>query len=644
MADARGPVNTGPGDQYNNITQLFHDSRGRTPRAVDLEEVTRLRRRFVYPPGFAAAREILHGRRTVILDGPPGSGRNAAARVLLREIGGPGRHLHELLPDDPRNGADRLDREAVGDSDLLLLDLSDGDEQLWRDVRPELSALRETVRQRGAHLVIVLPHHRSGPVTGEPREYLAEIRPPLAGRVLQSHLRSAEVPAEETVASAPAVNAFLSRSRPMAEVAAFASLVVRARSAAPGAGYPQWCEKARAAMDQWLRDVADKVETLRRGPQRALLLATAMLHGAPADTVHQATLNLLSTTGYPRDDQHLLERADLAERLKEVGAETAGDGRVIFGKVNYEAAVRRHFWDHIPELREHLRDWTGTTVERVALTEDDQDRLVRRFSAECLRTGHTSLLRDLVFQCSSSTVHTGRLRAAAQALEQGLNNQRHARYFRQEILEWARRSLPAGLARVLVGVCAEVMAVRHPDQAVVRLHHLARRERHVAEAREALLRLLGRDRSLVRLMLKRLAGPLMRNDWPADAMLFLRLTDPAAPGARESRLDALFAEPGVRKAVVSGWGAVFRHLPQHRWEEHVRRWYTAASTDAERAGPLLTLLVDGAGGNGETLARLYGVARRWAREPVAGPPATARDSLAGGLLRKINDAQGLRAA
>ncbi|WP_425472842.1 helix-turn-helix domain-containing protein [Streptomyces botrytidirepellens] len=32
------------------------------------------------------------------------------------------------------------------------------------------------------------------------------------------------------------------------------------------------------------------------------------------------------------------------------------------------------------------------------------------------------------------------------------------------------------LAHVLVEVCAEVIAVQHPDQALVRLHHLARRE------------------------------------------------------------------------------------------------------------------------------------------------------------------------
>jgi hypothetical protein len=99
------------------------------------------------------------------------------------------------------------------------------------------------------------------------------------------------------------------------------------------------------------------------GPQRALLLTTAMLHGAHADAVHSATTLLLHAVDHPMDDRPPLEHADLAIRLEEASAGLTQHGAVRFKELEYDTAVRTHFWDHRPDLREHLGTWVGRTVE-----------------------------------------------------------------------------------------------------------------------------------------------------------------------------------------------------------------------------------------------------------------------------------------
>ncbi|MFF7653973.1 hypothetical protein ACFZCY_29785 [Streptomyces sp. NPDC007983] len=633
-----GPVHTGSGNliSISDPSALLVDSRGRTPLRVAEDELAWLHARFVHPPGFGEARERLEDTGTVLLDGEPGSGRNAAARMLLRELGGPGR-FHEVLPDLDKSP--RLNPAHIGDGDKLLLDLSTTDEQVWHEIQGELSSFRSEVRAQRAHLVVVLPHHQGNQSRTKFQQFLVETARPQEMRLLRAYLRHDGI---TEVARPPArLTEYLAGRPPIREIAALAALIQRARNAARGAGgFPEWCAAALTAVTARDEDVTQLVTTLREGPQRALLLTTAMLHGAHADAVHQATASLLKAARYPEDTSPLLERADLAERFKEIGAETDAGARVRFTELGYDTAIRAHFWNHLPELRGPLRAWVADTVLLPRLDQDDRDDLARRFAEECLRTGHTDELLSLVAQWATAPRGDPRLRSAAHALERGLHDQAHGRAFRRKIYDWSKQTLSTGLADVLVGVCAEVMAVRHPDEAMVRLHHLARRQVRGTTAREALLQLVRADHRLHRLMLFRLAHGLAEHDWSADAELFLALTEPGPlldPGAR---VRPLLAETGVRSQLVTGWGAVFRRRAHQDWAEPVRGWLVAAWEHERHRDALLDVLVEGGGGRGDVLGRLYVLARDWAHAPPEGPDR--RTPLVDLLFDKINTAQAIR--
>ncbi|MFI0773868.1 hypothetical protein [Streptomyces sp. NPDC021212] len=634
-----GPVLAGAGTliNINDPSALLVDSRGRTPLRVAEDELAWLHERFVPPPGFGVARERLEDTGTVLLDGEPGSGRNAAARMLLRELSGGAGRFHEVLPELEKSP--RLNPAHIGDGDQLLLDLSTSGEQLWREIQGELSSFREEVRAHRAHLVVVLPRHRVEKHHAAFEPFLAEMARPQEMRLLRAYLRHDGI----TEAGRPParLTEYLAGRPPVREIAELAGLIRRARDAARGAGgFPEWCATALAAVTARDKDVTQLVAERREGPQRALLLTTAMLHGAHADAIHQATASLLKVARYPEDTRPLLERADLAERFKEIGAETDAGARARFTELGYDSAIRAHFWNHMPELRGPLRTWVADTVLLPQLGRDDRDGLVSRFAEECLRTGHTDELLSLVAQWASASRGDPRLRSAAHALERGLRDQVHGWTFRQKIYGWSRQTLSAGLADVLVGVCAEVMAVRHPDEAMVRLHHLARREVRSTTAREALLQLIRADHRLRRLMLFRLARDLVDHDWPLDAELFLRLAEPGPLLDPGTRLRPLLAETGVRSQLITGWGAVFRRRPHQDWAERVQDWLLAAWEHGRHRDALLDVLVEGGGERGDVLGRLYVLTRDWAHAPPEGPDC--RTPLVDLLFDKINTAQATR--
>ena len=97
ISNALGPVDTGSGDQTNNIYSVsLANPGGRTPRQHAADEFRELAWRFESPSGLATARQILKNYRTVFLHATPGSGRSAAARMLLRELA-PNEAIQQLI-------------------------------------------------------------------------------------------------------------------------------------------------------------------------------------------------------------------------------------------------------------------------------------------------------------------------------------------------------------------------------------------------------------------------------------------------------------------------------------------------------------------------------------------------------------------
>ncbi|MER6112679.1 hypothetical protein [Streptomyces hirsutus] len=634
-------MHTGSGDLYVTIGTQLQDPDRPTFRRLADDHLTWLKQVLVDPAGMGAARHKLTDTGTVILDGPPGSGRTSVARVLLREYDLGTGVFHELLPEEEEELS--LSNPAlVGTGDRLLLDLSAATAIQWAAARADLSALRKAVHEQHAHLVVVMPYGH--PLDPDLQHYRIKIERPDDLQVFRRHLRMHGVPYEPD----PTVTAFLAESRPTREIADFADLVRRAREVAgTDESFAQWCATARKARDDRRAEIAMLVAKLREGPQRALLITVAMLHGAHADVIHQAAQLLLHMLKSPPEEQPLLEHKDLAERLAEISASTGLDGHVHFTELDYDAAVRAHFWDHMPDLRQPLGTWVAHSVESSDpyVTRELRASLVARLAEQYLRTGRGEGLAFLAEDWSTTTASRARLEAAVHALTCGLNDPAHGRSFRQWIYQWcAHRQLKGEFAQVLVQVCADVIAASHLDQALFRLYHLARREQGTTRALQALGDLVATSGRLRRRLLDRLARSTLS---PTELRIFLLACDPVSLSAPHDNGHALIEENGPRESLTSGWRAVLKELPQAEWHPYAERWLHTATDAGHRGDLLLNLLVAAADRcedqRGTAFATLYASARAAERTAPHGTAAQAA-ATTDRLLQKISAAQGLQPA
>ncbi|MFZ3592352.1 hypothetical protein [Streptomyces sp. BH104] len=641
----RGPLNTGSGDQYNYFTVDAQetDSDRLAFRRIADDQLDWLQQVLVAPTGMGEARHKLADTGTVILDGAPGSGRNSAARVLLHEYHQDIGVFHELLPDEEE--LTLKDPELVGSGDRLWLDLSAADATRWGAARSDLSALRKAVHEQHAHLVVVMPSGRA--LDSDLQHYRVEIKPPPGLHVFRRHLLVHGVPSEQYLRPDPTVTEFLCEQRPMREIAEFADLVRRAREAAgPGSEFAEWCVSAQQARNDRREEIAGFVAGLREGPQRALLITVAMLHGAHTDVIHQASGLLLRTLKYPRDELHLLQRKDLAERLAEISAGTGRDGHVRFTEVDYDAAVRTHFWDHVPDIREPLGTWAARSVDLSGphVTREVRDGVVAQLAKQYLRTGRGDGLASLAESWSRTTTtpSRARLEAAVHALTLGLNDPAEGRNFRERVYQWcANKQLRGEFAQVLIQVCADVIASSHPDQALTRLYHLARRERGSTRALHALRDLVTTSGRLRRRLLDRLSHSDLSRP---EVRIFLGTCAPLPLTAPYDNSRALVEESGVQASLTSCWRAVLGALPSTAWQPYAETWLHAAADAGFRGDLLLDVLVGAADRcddrRGGIFAALYASARAAEHTAPGGAArATATSDL---LLQKISAAQGLR--
>ncbi|WP_440068618.1 hypothetical protein [Streptosporangium sp. OZ121] len=605
ISDNRGATHTGSGDLY--YTALFANAadRSRKARLASIKELDWLQQRFVRPPGYGQAHDILRTHRTLLLDGAPGSGRSTTAKVLLHELSSGGERFHELSWED-ENEKYRVEPDLIGDDDRVWFDLSRVDERIWTALQDDLSSLRKRVDQHGALLVVVLPSRGSETLWPQFGPLHSWIDRPSALEVLRRHLRLEGVPGAATSPQP----AFLSTDRPMLEIARFAGLVKKAYKDAADAGYPDWYKAAERASTGRGPEVATVVSKLRLGPQRALLLATAMLHQAHVDHVYSAATALLETVDYA-DERHSLERSDLIESLRDIGAELDADRHVRFTDLGYDAAVRTHFWHNMPGLRDGIQRWVATMTDHPGLDDKERDELVMRFTEQCLHSMHLQALVDSVAHWTKGPKPYRRQLAADRALRFALSAEEHGSFFRRKIYDWATDShIPKALAQVIIVICTEVIAVTHPDQAIVRLHHLARRESRTMDARTALLGMADGDPWMRRQLLARLTRlRTVGKQWDSDVDLFLELADPVAFTAPGTHNRPLIAEAEVQKMLTEGWRRAFQERSEVDWKTGLRQWLLTAFQDDLYRDALIGVLVAGGEQRGDVLASLYSEAR-----------------------------------
>lgn len=642
------PVASGTGDQYINCTFVLNSVEqlvrvGRSPRVLEHAYLRWLHQRFVEPDHYGSAWGLLEDTGSVMLTGAEGSGRRATAQMLLHWLDHKGAELIREVPDETGDPLREpvLDAQTVESGQRLLLDLSAKDETYCEAVRKQLPSYRTGVRERGAHLVVVLPHRREHYSGSELGPFIVEIVRPKGREVFQRYLRcdgienftSAQLDVDELKTC---LDAGLMR-----DIAQLAELVRNAKERNPTQTFTDWQSEARAALTKRSSEVAEQMKKLRLGPQRALLLATAMFSGAHADAVFAATSTLCEGVKQPEDDRPPLEREDLAERLAQISAKTDAAGRVHFTPLAYDQAVCTYFWKNFPDQREDFRKWVGTALGHSTLRSADRDVVVTRFAEQALRTDRPGDLQRLAEHWAkrADAKPSRLLPQAATAVVCGLNHECYGRFFRSLLYTWSRESsLSPDLAQVVVQGCSE-FAVSYPRQALVRLHHILRRHHSDTAgdaARAALLELTSSDRGLYRYLLERVTEGLTRN--PAvELALFLDL----AANPRwlfQQPTSPLIADPSVQNQLIAGWRAALDGSSSLECAEQVRTWLAACGDERYRE-PLLTVLVQAGDGRGELLNSLYVVARDWAHTPGEGQQK--RRGIADCLNNKIDAEFGL---
>ncbi|MCX4970455.1 hypothetical protein OHA98_38055 [Streptomyces sp. NBC_00654] len=454
VSDPRGPVNSGAGNQYVFQRMTGGDERptgtGLPRLSITQQHRRRLGSCFVRPRGFGRAADRLAAPgAAVLVDGAPGSGRRAAATMLLEGTSVPGGRIEEL-PPVWEEGA-----PGVSADDRCLMDLSHVGLAGYPEARRSLLRYLALVERCGARLVAIPPAGAASMLDMDLFPLAVRLERPRGRAVFSRYLRVRGVAFEPEQLDTEYL-AHMFATAPVRELARLAELVVQARDGdgyRDGADFAAWLDEAMDTVTDRSAEAAGYVRRHRGAPQRALLLAAAMNSGAASPTVLDAARCLLSVLNHPLDRTPGLEQADFGERLEELSLGRDDGGRVTFTAPGYDSAVGRYFWENFPDLRTDFRDWVGRCVELPAYTAEDRARLIRRFAERTLSAARPDDLCHLIERWTRPSAG-GHLRAeAAMALELGLTHDPYGSRFRSRVHDWAASGETSpDLARVLVDV------------------------------------------------------------------------------------------------------------------------------------------------------------------------------------------------
>lgn len=606
-----GPHHSGSGNQYIHIGDAARGERAdRDPRRAAKDAATWLKQRFVYPEGFDRARNKLESSNVVLLTSEPGNGARSAAKILLWELPHGQEQYRELLDqaeeEGKGSGARALDPGQVENEAALLLDLTDVEENRYQAFMWELPSFRVTVREKRAHLTVVLAPARKRLLNQELADVVVPLGRPTDVHVLRRHLLTAGVRPAQHELPTPELAAELARGS-MSDIAGLAEEIVRARDGARGHGlFSTWLNTARSAVSPGDEDALKLLTQQTTAPARALLVSTAFLQDAPPETVYGATGRLLDITGTSAGHVPLLQHPPFNERLKDFGASTEKEGRrVRFEKPKLADAVRTFVWDNFPQWRSHLHDWIGRAAELPAADSEILLQLVTRYTDQRLRTGPPGHLTDLAAGWTGKSATSLHQLLAARILGTGSSHPRYGSHVRRWIYRCARDTddLPNALAHVLVGVCSEALAVYFPEQALVRLRHLShQRDRDVRRsAREALRRITASDDHLYRHLLKRLSTENERTV-RSDTTTFLELAAPVR----------LIEDAATRTRLTELWTAVLLWQAPTAWAPVFEDWLNSAMENGRSGSRVLDVLAGTCLANSRNLSPVYAAACRWA--------------------------------
>ncbi|MFF3350645.1 hypothetical protein [Streptomyces sp. NPDC002779] len=531
----------------------------------------------------------------LVLCGESGTGRRTAALHALRKAGVPRKQIGWLVLDWDRP---RIEQIPHVEGHACILDLTDY-RDLSEDFYTGLADYQKQAQAADAVLVILADPNGWNPRTlaTVPTVHLA--RPP-AAKVAEAHLHHLATGRTDWLTQDP-LNDLLAPGAPASDGARLARLIAEAKDdgqSAVGKQFTDW----QKHLETWFeRHCAP--EDLQ---ERALLIAAALLDGAPAAVVLGAADHLFTQVGGELPQGGALSGRDLDRRLDAIDASYTDDEGISLEEKQrgLSAAALKYVWRQRPQLRPVLLEWASqiSAPNKIAV------RHLQRI-ADCLVP--LSLLPGgaTVLSVAKRWIETDRMahrELATHILETMALHPVAGVAVRKQLYDWAQqKSTSEQLIAAVAAVCAGELGRRYPRVALTRLRLLASRDDDQARGAVAnAVRTLAsapEQRDLVLSEIVEWAESSDSTIRKAGAGTFLALTDITS--------DVLLPLPANRKStgeVVDAPNALAGHLFVRGWHatlleptaaqaayRHLAAWLDSPKLQDDQVLPLAAQVLRG---------------------------------------------------
>ncbi|MEU6277623.1 hypothetical protein ABZ871_35255 [Streptomyces populi] len=477
------------------IHQSVHQNDGTVIGVQNINEIRRLRGTPLSAEWIAARLEayvpddeqvtviaaLLSRYRVAVLHAPAGTGRYTTALHVLAE------QKTAAIRQVRREPYERADLEGLKDEDTgWILDLRDEEETLHTGAGHHLREIETHLRTTRSYLAVVTHPDAWTQVADEAGELAHRLKPVRSLDALRAHLSQPRPGLVEPNwwCTNPGIEKHLGTALP-AEAARWARIIRAAVALNAAATDPQPVDKLAEAVissaRSWRGDLLEWHTTHTDSSHRNYLLATAVLDGAPAETIYTAHGELgqkLNDTPHPTDGQ---QGPGIIELTHTIGADLTPDDRICFRKPGYAEAVVDYFWVDRPHHAAAFTQWTAH--QAASLPSDLGSPLAERVTQWATRYTLTkrnfTILRAVATHWASSRhlqEHAQDLLVAA-AVDPTAGRPARDRY-----LAWAKapdtsdltdsKNTPTALKKSLAGALAQ-LGPAYPKIALKRLSELA---------------------------------------------------------------------------------------------------------------------------------------------------------------------------
>ncbi|GAB3124264.1 hypothetical protein GCM10027160_45490 [Streptomyces calidiresistens] len=530
------------------------------------------------------------GRGNVlVLVGRPGTGRRTAALRVLHDTGLPYERIRELIPDWDRPGIGRLPhRPRHG----FLLDLG-AEEELPEDFCRGLAEYRDRAAESETFLILLVTPSVRAPGLPASLPRLSHALPS-ARRVVGAHLRHLGSDRSDWLAH-PAISGLLGSGSTPGDAVRLARIIVHAPENRPkdevAREYRHWTPH----LIEWFGEHTETGD-LR---ERALLIAAALLEGAPTEVVLEAADRLFGAVGGELPPGGALAGRDLSARLGTIGAvrdEREDTLSLAARRPGLPDAVLAHVWRERPGLREAMLTWAvevtlpgGPAAAHTDRVAGALTRLAGGPAGEAVSDAVEGWILD---------GRAGHRRLAVEVLGRLAVAPGPGPAVRRRLRAWCERAEVADeMAEAVSAVCAGAFGRRYPRVALTRLRLLiSRTGGRGAEAVAAALRTLAADprhrEAIFAEMVERAESGDPRSA-EEGARGFLTLVDPGAGSA-----DAFAVEPSgdfpPSALLIRGWRAAWRHpATAERTREVLQGWLDSPRLPDDLAVDVVAGVIEG---------------------------------------------------